>query len=99
VEKNEKKNEKTDKVVSPPFPPKCLQFGMDASRGPKNMGKKKSNRARVEESKTRPKATTLVKQLFFLLSGFSVESNLALQMFAAVISYVRANNVQMLSTR
>jgi hypothetical protein len=63
--KRETEEEKADKVVSPP--PRKFAIWYEASCGPKE---KKEQQARVK-SETRPTATTIVKQVFFLLPGFS----------------------------
>jgi len=68
---------------------------MEASWAKKGM---KSNKHESRKARLVPKATTFVEQLFFFSLSFQ-RSNLALHVFAAVISYVRGNNVQMRSTR
>jgi hypothetical protein len=57
--KKKKKRKEQTKWYPPFFPPKCLQFGMDASHGPKNMGKKKaikheSRKARLAQKQPPP---------------------------------------------
>jgi len=65
--KSEKrKTKRQNKVVSLSLP-KCLQFGMEASWAKKGM---KSNKHESREARLVPKATTIVKQLFFFSLGF-----------------------------
>ena len=77
----EKEKRKTEQSGIPSlFPPKCLQFGMEASLvGPKKESKQQATSREKQDSS--PKANHHRQATFFLLSGFSAKATLALHVF------------------